>query len=147
MNDMRFLLIEDEPSAVTLTSRLLGDFASRIDDTSRLSTAMEMVVHYDYDVVILDLTLADSRREDTVEAIPKLRRLANAPIVVMTGWSDPKMKERCLEAGADAFVNKNEITKTILMAVQLAMQNSPEKDRSPTFHAHSALMQRIMRVA
>lgn len=147
MNRMRLLLIEDEPSAVDLTKRILGPFASRIDDTARLADALSLIQIRAYDVIILDLRLLDSDKDETIEAIPTIKHAANAPIVVATGWPDPNLKERCLRAGADAFVAKNELTRTVLMAVQMAIQNAPEKDREPSFMEHVQLLQRIAKSA
>lgn len=147
MNRMRLLLIEDEASAVEITKRLLGPFASRIDSAARLETAMGMIERNQYDVVILDLTLVGSDRESTIAAIPTIKEKAKAPVVVATGWPDPAIKARCMAAGADAFVSKNEITKTVLMAVQMALQNAPDKSREPSFAEHVALLNRMLKTA
>lgn len=146
--NMRLLLIEDQPSAVELTHRLLNGFVSRFDDANSLAEGLWMARHNTYDVVILDLRLADSDRNETIEAIPEVKAAAQAPVVVMTGWPEPGIKERCLKAGADAFVNKDEITTAILMAVQIAVQKAAPKERTNTFSEHfSKLHQRLLKTA
>lgn len=147
MNPMRLLLIEDEESAVQVTKRLLGPFASLIHATPRLALAKKMVTEHSYDVVILDLSLLDSDREQSIEAIPELKRLAKAPVIVATGWPSDEIKQQCLNAGADAFVAKNELTRTVLMAVQVALEKAPQKVREPSFMEHVELLQRILKTA
>lgn len=147
MNHMRFLLIEDEPSAVELTKLLLGEFASRIDDSPTLEGAFALLAERCYDIVILDLRLSGSEREETIAAIPRIKRASGAPVIVATGWTEPNMKQRCLAAGADAFVSKTELTTGILMAVQVALQSAPEKVREPSFPEHVALLERVLKHA
>lgn len=146
--NMRLLLIEDQAPAVELTRRLLGDFASCLHDVPTLQQGIEMAQRNAYDVVILDLRLADSDRDETIEAIPEVKADSRAPVVVMTGWPEPGIKEKCLEAGADGFVHKDEITTAILMAVQMAVQNAAPKERTNTFSEHfSKLHQRLLKIA
>ena len=146
--NMRLLLIEDQSSAVELTRRLLDGFTSRFDDAPTLQQGIEMALRHTYDVVILDLRLADSERDETIEAIPEVKAAARAPVVVMTGWPEEGIKERCMEAGADGFVHKDEITTAILMAVQIAVQNATAKERTNTFSEHfSKLHQRLIGAA
>lgn len=147
MNRMRLLLIEDEESAVQVMKRLLGPFASIIHSTPRIATARQMLTSHDYDVIILDLSLLDSDREQTIEAIPELRRLSSAPVIVATGWPSEDIRQQCLNAGAAAFVAKNEMSQTVLMAVQVALEGCPQKDREPSFPEHVALLQRILKIA
>jgi len=146
---MRFLLIEDQSSSVELASRVLGDFASRIDHTPRgtLEEGMRMAREGHYDVILLDLRLDDSDREETMAAIPELKRAGQAPVVVMSGWPDPTIGRQCLRAGADAFVSKDELTTALLMAVQVALANAPNKERAPTFVEHAALLNRLLGIA
>lgn len=146
--NMRLLLIEDQPSAVDLTRRLLDGFAARFDDVPTLEEGIRMAQRNTYDVVILDLRLADSERDETIEAIPEVKRAAQAPVVVMTGWPEPNTRERCLKAGADAFVHKDEIITALLLAVQMAIENFPAKERTISFSEHfSKLHQRLLRIA
>lgn len=144
MNAMRLLLIEDEPSAIEITRRLLGGFVSRFDATGRLQSALEMIETHDYDAVILDLQLLDSGRHETISHIREIKEKAKAPVVVMSGWPDPDLKERCLAAGAEAFVPKNNLRRIILTAIQSALKNAPEKTREPSFMEHVALLNRML---
>lgn len=98
------LLIEDDPDYRRLVARWLrSDYAvrseTRLDDTWHAMGGC--------DLLLLDLGLPDARGMDTLVAARELAR--DVPIVVLTGLdADEALQRRALEAGADAFLPKQE---------------------------------------
>lgn len=92
--DIRFLL------RVGLESRglhVIGEAANG-RDALRMSEAERP------DVIVLDLAMPHL---DGLEAIPRLRALApDVSIVVLSGFAESRMRQRALDAGADAYVEK-----------------------------------------
>ncbi len=81
---------------------------------------------HNFDAIILDLSLPDSPREETVKAIPAIKATQpDASIVVVTGAEG--MRDAVLAAGADVFLSKQ--TPTIHRALVAAV--------------HTALVKRI----
>lgn len=142
---MRILLLEDEPLAETLMRRILGPFVSRIDTTGKMAQGMEWAKANEYDVVVMDLRLLDSDRDESIAMIPRLKHAARAPVVVITGWPDPNLGDRVLAAGADSFVHKRDANMALLCALQAVVEHSePGRIRTPTFAEHVAMLERLV---
>ena len=66
--------------------------------------ALEFCEAHHPDVVTLDLILTD---ESGVEALRKIRGLDAPPrVIVLTNYPYPVFKKRCLDLGAEHFLNK-----------------------------------------
>ncbi|MDX2022143.1 MAG: response regulator [Deltaproteobacteria bacterium] len=64
------------------------------------------------DVVLLDLRLPDARDEEVVRRTRLV--LPDTPMVVLTGVEDGEVARRCLELGADDYIEKNQLSTEVL---------------------------------
>lgn len=87
--------------------------------------ALEHVRQYSPDLILLDLKLP---RIDGVEAASRIRDESDAPILVLTGSSDPELLERAEAAGTSGLVLKPFSADGLLAAVRnrLALRESEE---------------------
>ena len=69
---MRVLLVEDDPTSARGVSLMLKSGGAVVDQADTGEEALELVRHYDYDVVILDLMLPD------IEGYEVVRRMRGA---------------------------------------------------------------------
>lgn len=71
----------------------------------------------EYDLIILDLNLIDSKGTETFRKVKKACR-KSTPIIIVTGLDNAKVKSECIKAGAGSFmvkkVNDNNLVGTIL---------------------------------
>jgi len=106
-SNCRVLLVEDDPSQVVVVQVLLARMPKvrfTLDVAASLSEAMSLVARLESDVVLLDLTLPDSRGIDTVL---RMRECAPAvPIIVLTGNDDEELALKSIESGAQDYVIK-----------------------------------------
>ena len=73
------------------------------------------------DLVLLDLTLPDSRGLDTLRRLRE--RFAFVPVVLLTGVDDEEIEASALSAGAQDFLGKDELTpRTLRRVVRYAME-------------------------
>jgi two-component system cell cycle response regulator CtrA len=102
---MRVLLVESEPTTARAVSLVLKARCSAIVDTVDTGEeALEMVRHYEYDAVVLDLTLPDM---DGYDVLRRMRTAqTHAPVLVVTGSSQPHAKVRAFSLGADDVMTK-----------------------------------------
>jgi CheY-like chemotaxis protein len=77
--------------------------------------AIEHVKAYAPDLILLDHTLP---RLDGVEAATRIREQSDAPILVLTGSSDPETLERAAAAGTSGLVRKPFSEQGLLAAVR-----------------------------
>jgi FixJ family two-component response regulator len=101
---IRVAILDDDPSVRTAISRLLnasgmisGAFATSID-------LFNTVGLFRPDCIVLDLYMPGL---DGLEVLAYLRQTGvNAPVIMITAQDDPALREKCLKAGATAFMRK-----------------------------------------
>src|SRR5271156_2534165 len=101
---MRVLLVEDD-SATAASIEMMLRAESFICDTTELGEdGLQIGKLYDYDIIILDLTLPDI---DGYEVLRRLRAAqVHTPVLIMSGHAGIDSKIRGLRVGADNFMTK-----------------------------------------
>lgn len=104
----RVLLIEDNPGDARLVEILLedSDLSCEIRNETTLSAGLKALEANDYSVVLLDLTLPDSKGFETLE-----RLLAHSPevnVIVLTGLAAKELGLMAVKAGAQDFLVKGD---------------------------------------
>jgi diguanylate cyclase (GGDEF)-like protein/PAS domain S-box-containing protein len=103
---IRVLLVEDEAGDAQLVKielRQAKTEAFAVTWVESLSDIPSSLQKSDFDVLLLDLSLADS---DGLATIAKARLLVTVPIVVLTGHCDTDFAIKALEAGAADYLVK-----------------------------------------
>jgi DNA-binding response OmpR family regulator len=100
------LMVEDNPADVRLVRAQLADARSQwvIESVDRLSAAVERLSRGGIDVVLLDLSLPDSARAETVAKM--CAHATDVPVVVLTGLGDDVVGRETLRMGAQDFLVK-----------------------------------------
>lgn len=101
---MRVLLVEDDLTAARGISLMLKSGGAVVDEADTGEEALELVRHYDYDIVVLDLMLPDMEGYDVVRRMRAAR--IEVPVLILSGLSRPQAKVKGLGAGADDFITK-----------------------------------------
>jgi len=149
MNQMascKVLLVEDDPTHVALIRALLakiptGHFTMEV--VGRLSDALGSLVNSVVDVILLDLSLPDSRGLDTVI---KMRTCAAAiPIVVLTGIDDENLALDTINHGAQDYLVKGTLDGGLLArSIRYAIQRfRSERALTAQRHRQRLLMESI----
>jgi signal transduction histidine kinase/CheY-like chemotaxis protein len=94
---MRLLVIEDSDVDFLLIERAL-DEKFQVDRASSLSAGLELASRETFDLLILDLTIEDSRGFETFEKAHAA--LPRTPILVLTGFDDEELALRAVSSGA-----------------------------------------------
>jgi DNA-binding NarL/FixJ family response regulator len=89
-------------------------------DAADAATAMEGIRQSNSDVVIVDLTLADSSGLDLVKSIRN--DYEDLPVLVVSMHEESLYAERALRAGAMGYVMKNEPAKTVIAAIHSVLR-------------------------
>lgn len=95
-----------------------------VGEAATLADARRLVGRWHADVVLLDLHLRDGNGLDW---LPELKARPRAPaVIVLTQYAYELLRERCLAAGADAFLDKHsEVSR--LPAVLRSLARSPRR--------------------
>jgi PAS domain S-box-containing protein len=112
------LLIEDDPDDILLLKESLAEIGLgriRLDTTDRLSRGLIQLGAQDYDVLLLDLNLPDSRGLDTL--INTVKRYPRLPVVVLSGLADDVITVEAVRRGAQDYLVKGEISGPLVLRV------------------------------
>jgi serine phosphatase RsbU (regulator of sigma subunit) len=114
----RILLVEDNPGDARLIKEMLaeGDEARHeVEWAERLEAAIERLGAEAFDLVLLDLSLPDSRGIDTYSRIG--RHAKSTPIIMMTGLSDESVALDLVQKGAQDYLVKGDVDSGQLQRV------------------------------
>lgn len=120
------LLVEDNPGDAELMAEMLHDeipdvasFVTR--HVTRLADARAELERSLVDVVLLDLSLPDSRGLDSLQTVRSAA--PDVPVVVMTGLADDDVALRAVQAGAqDYLVKGRDSSGAVRRAVRYAVE-------------------------
>src|SRR5437899_6662641 len=101
---MRILLVEDDQSAVASVEMMLKAEGIGLYTTDLGEEAIDLTKFYDYDAIVLDLTLPDM---SGMEALRQIRAAKiHTPVIILSGCTELDSKVKALGAGADDYMTK-----------------------------------------
>jgi len=125
---MRILLVEDNSGDARLLELMLkesGSLTLEVTHADRLSKGLAYVAAMPIDVVVLDLSLPDSQG---VETLVRMHAAAEwVPIVVLTSVEDEALGLALVQAGAQDYLVKGQVTGPLLTR---ALRYAAERKRT-----------------
>jgi two-component system, cell cycle response regulator CtrA len=117
---MRVLLIEDDSVAAQGIELMLKTEGFNIYSTDLGEEGVDLGKLYDYDIILLDLSLPDMNGFDVLKQLRVAR--VNTPILILSSTSDVEAKVRGLGFGADDYMtkpfNKDELVARIMAIIR-----------------------------
>lgn len=101
--DYHVLVLEDEPATRALLASLLEAEGYRVTTAELGAQALDLVAHYNFDLILLDLNLPD---EDGLFIARELRAKSDVGIIILTSRKEDIDRVIGLEMGADDYVTK-----------------------------------------
>jgi PAS domain S-box-containing protein len=122
---IKILLVEDNPGDVLLLQETLSEITFvdlELVPVERLKTALSRLQSEEFDVVLLDLVLPDSNGLDTFIQIHEQAPLI--PIVVLTGMADETLAISAMQAGAQDYLVKGQVSgsELLLRSIRYAIE-------------------------
>jgi len=123
LTPLRVLLVEDSPADADLIKAVLRPPAFEVISVDRLSEARAALRSKPIDVILLDLTLPDSRGSETLSTVVDQSR--GVAIVVITGNDDAQTALDAVAHGAKDYLIKGRASaETIVRSVRYAVERS-----------------------
>jgi diguanylate cyclase (GGDEF)-like protein/PAS domain S-box-containing protein len=135
---VRVLLVEDSPDQAELISTKLKRskrIQVAVEHVERLQSALELIAHENFDVILLDFSLPDSCGLDTFQRVHEAA--PRTPVIVLTSLDDNELAVQAVRQGAQDYLIKREadtrlLVRSILYAIERqasedALRNSEER--------------------
>lgn len=109
---VRVLLIEDDPDYVMLMSVYINEACGEslryvLESAVSLQSGLDLLARQEYDIVLLDLMLPDSRGLATLVAVRA--KAASVPVVVLTNLDQEDAGLEAIVHGAQDFLSKSKL--------------------------------------
>lgn len=104
---LHVLLVEDNPGDALLVRVLLDEqpgYSFAVRHVETIEAARNLIEHEIFDVVLLDLSLPDSRGIDSLKSVQSLAR--NLPIGILSGNDDAALAAEVFTQGAQDYLSK-----------------------------------------
>jgi len=119
---MRVLLVEDDLIAARGITLMLKGAGAIVDQTDSGEESLELLRHYEYDIVLLDLALPDI---EGFEVVRRMRVSRNdTPVIILSGLTMPQARVKALGLGADDFIIKPFDKAELLARMQAIVRRS-----------------------
>jgi two-component system cell cycle response regulator CtrA len=119
---MRVLLVEDDLTAARGISLMLRSQGAIVDQTDTGEEALELVRHYDYDIMVLDLLLPDMEGYEVVRRMRGSR--VETPVLILSGLTRPQAKVKGFGMGADDYITKPFDKDELIARIQAVIRRS-----------------------
>lgn len=113
-NTLKILLIEDNPGDARLVQEMLKQEANpeyRLTHAESLSQGLDLMTQDQFDITLLDLNLPDSQGLTTLQRLYQIR--PTTAVVVLTGMADDELGIQAIQAGAQDYLVKEEISSSL----------------------------------
>ena len=102
----KILIVDDDPRNIFVLASALEDFGAEILETENGKRALEMLERHHVDLVLMDIMMPVMDGYQVIKAIRESKTYSNIPIIAITAKSLKDDMEKCLEAGANAYISK-----------------------------------------
>jgi len=130
----RILVVDDEIEIVRALQRSLAAHGFDVFTANSGEEALEAIVHYRPDLMVLDLGLPGI---SGLEVARRVRAESNLPIIVLSVKDTERDKVLALDLGADDYVSKPFGMDEVLARIRVALRHSAqiESGTEPVFTA------------
>jgi DNA-binding response OmpR family regulator len=125
----RMLIVDDEESMRLFLARILSTaLKAEVTLAGTCEQALRLAGNYAYDAILLDLLMPGVGGFEVLREIRRASPNTATPVIVVSVLADQATKDRCMKAGANAYVVKpverNSLIST--MKAQIAGRRKPK---------------------
>ncbi len=118
----RVLIVDDEESMRLFLARVLAaGLKVEVTLAGTCEQALRLAGNYAYDAILLDLLMPGVGGYEVLKEIRRASPNAATPVIIVSVLSDPATRERCLKAGASAYVPKPVDRQALVATVKAQM--------------------------
>jgi len=125
----RVLIVDDEESMRLFLARILvSDLHAEVTLAGTCEQALHLAGNYAYDAILLDLLMPGIGGYEVLKILRHASPNVATPVVIVSVLSDKVAQNRCMKAGANAYVIKPVERNALLATVraQIAGRGKPK---------------------
>jgi len=125
----RVLIIDDEESMRLFLARILvSDLHAEVTLAGTCEQALHLAGNYAYDAILLDLLMPGIGGYEGLKELRRASPNVATPVIIVSVLSDKTAQNRCMKAGANAYVVKPVERNTLVATVraQIAGRGKPK---------------------
>lgn len=115
------LVADDDKTVVALLSEFLRKNNFHVVPAFDSMQAMVGVRQAKPKAVILDIGMPGGSGMDVLKKLKTMNTTSQIPVLILTGNTDPKVRQQAIELGADTFLSKPPNLPEILSALNAAL--------------------------
>ena len=109
LQNIRTLLVEDEPLVMTITRKMLEDLGHELDCATDGTQALGLANANHYSIIFMDIGLPDTDGMSVTKEIRQLERDNNqsaSRIFALTAYPPAEIRDKCIMAGMNDVLTK-----------------------------------------
>jgi signal transduction histidine kinase/AmiR/NasT family two-component response regulator len=122
-NEYRVLLAEDNAQNVDLLKSYLNARGYKVSVARDGRQALEMATAGDYHVILMDIQMPLMDGLEVTRRVKADPRRSHVPIIGLTALAMPGDRQRCLDAGCDAYLSKPVSLRALLETMERLIAN------------------------
>lgn len=128
----RILVIEDDMTINGLLRSIIEKSGYTADSAYNGTDGLNMGIHEDYSLILLDLMLPEKSGEDIIK---ELRRVNTTPIIVLSAKGEVYNRIELLRLGADDYITKPFDIDEVLLRIQAVLRRTAQQEiKEIVFH-------------
>ena len=125
----RVLIVDDEESMRLFLARILANgLKVEVTLAGTCEQALRLAGNYAYDAILLDLLMPGVGGFEVLREIRRASPNVATPVIIVSALSDQSTQDRCLRAGASAYLVKpvERISLVATVKAQMAGRSRPK---------------------
>lgn len=115
----RVLIVDDEESMRLFLARAISTgLKAEVTLAGTCEQALRFAANYAYDAILLDLLMPGVGGFEVLAEIRRASANVTTPVIIVSVLSDQASKDRCMQAGANAYVVKPVERNALIVTVK-----------------------------
>jgi two-component system response regulator ResD len=136
-NDVTILIVDDEERIRKLLRMYLEREKYIIEEAIDGKEALEMALHKDYSVIILDVMMPN---KDGIEVCIELRESKSTPIIMLTAKGEEANRVQGFEVGADDYIVKPFSPREVVYRIKALLRRTSNLPSTQTKTSKNVLI-------
>lgn len=116
------LVIDDEEDVRNTIALALRSVGYKLLEAENGTKGLEIARQHKPDMILCDLMMPGMSGYETLAALRSDPSIANIPLVFLTGFNDPLVKERGAELGMSGYLQKPVTLDQLIEAIQTTLK-------------------------